>query len=409
MRVCVLLFTIVTSYNNGLGDLPPMGWNTWCTDDICGLIDRCSEKLVKSIADALVAEGLDKLGYKYVNMDDCWSAQTRDSSGQLQPNAERFPSGMASLVDYVHSKGLKLGLYTCVGNTTCKNGLPGSGGHFVQDAQTLASWKVDFVKSDFCHRNGDPYVLYHNFSAALNATGHPMLFSLCEWGTKDPTRGPVSAWGAEVGQMYRIQMDHIPFWHFPPKAAGEGFGQGTRDIIEYIATLNPSKFVQKYGWMDPDFLETLFVPTMTFVDSRTEFSFWCLWSAPLLVATDIRNLTAQKREILTNPEVIAVDQDALALAGDRLSLDNSSHAQVWGKPLSATAGRAFCVILYNPTDGDGLEVAVQWQMLFSGGAGSTAMVRDLWARKDLGNFTDGFRGSIDRHDVIMLKVSFPST
>jgi len=183
-------------------------------------------------------------------------------------------------------------------------------------------------------------------------------------------------------------------------------GQGTRDIIDYIATLNPSKFVKKYGWMDPDFLETLFYPTMTFIDSRTEFSFWCLWSAPLLVATDIRNLTDPKRSILTNPEVIAVDQDPLALAGDRLSFDNATKGQVWAKPLSSPSGKAYCVILYNPTDGGGVPVSVEWKLLFAAPAGSTALVRDLWARKDLGNFTDVFSASVDRHDVAMLKVVF---
>ncbi len=223
MQLSVLVFFAVSAsaYNNGaIAELPPMGWNTWCTDDACGLIDRCSSKLAMSIADAIVDTGLDKLGYRFVNLDDCWSASTRDETGQLQPNATRFPEGMKALADYVHSKGLKLGLYTCTGTYTCKNKLPGSAGHWQQDADTLANWGVDFVKADYCSADKSipSQELYQTFSSALNATGREMLFSLCQWGVED-----VAEWGGQVGQMFRIQMDHIPFWHYPPNAAGRLF------------------------------------------------------------------------------------------------------------------------------------------------------------------------------------------
>jgi len=362
-----------------------------------------------SIADAIVDTGLDKLGYRFVNLDDCWSASTRDETGQLQPNATRFPEGMKALADYVHSKGLKLGLYTCTGTYTCKNKLPGSAGHWQQDADTLANWGVDFVKADYCSADKSipSQELYQTFSSALNATGREMLFSLCQWGVED-----VAEWGGQVGQMFRIQMDHIPFWHYPPNAAGVGFGQGTSDIIEFVATLKPSSFVTRYGWLDPDFLETLFPITMNFVESRTEFTFWALWSAPLIVATDLRNMTAEKQAILTNPEVIAIDQDALATGGDRISGDNVTGAQVWYKPLQN--GDA-AIVLYNHNPRETLKVAVAWSDLpatwgpsnstqFKYPPGASGSVRDLWNRQNLGVFALGYSAMVPPKDVVFMRV-----
>lgn len=151
----IALITLVapcSAYNNGLGRLPPMGWNTWCTDDICGLRDVCTAKEVMSVADAIVSEGLDKLGYNYLVMDDCWSDHTRNASGFLQPDPRNFPDGLKPVADYLHSKGLRYGLYTCVGTQTCRGGRPGSYGHYERDANTFAEWGMDFIKADNCHR-----------------------------------------------------------------------------------------------------------------------------------------------------------------------------------------------------------------------------------------------------------------
>ena len=233
----------VRAYNNGVAESPPMGWNTWCTMDLCGLIDHCTEKEVKSVADALVSSGLKDLGYEYVNLDDCWAAKERDDQGRLQGAPQQFPSGMAALAEYVHGLGLKIGLYTCVGTQTCKYGRPGSYGNFELDAQTFADWGIDQVKADYCHRSGNEtsVELYSAFSEALNATGHKMLFSLCEWGEDEVWTG----WGADVGQMMRVQMDHLPLWHYPPQAAGVGYGQGVRDIIEWMGYIGPSKWTKQ--------------------------------------------------------------------------------------------------------------------------------------------------------------------
>eukprot|EP00037_Helgoeca_nana_P037571 m.16613 g.16613 ORF g.16613 m.16613 type:complete len:404 (+) comp9060_c0_seq1:42-1253(+) len=389
---------ITRGYNNGLGATPPMGWNSWCTDGLCNLIgdDICNEKLVKSIADAFVEEGLADLGYEYVNLDDCWSATTRDADGNLQPDPKKFPNGMKVVADYVHSKNLKFGLYTCVGTKTCKGGRPGSYNNWTRDADTLTSWGVDFVKMDHCGANGAiPDVeLYGNMSAALNKTGRPVLFSLCNWGEQK-----VYEWGVDVAQMYRIQMDHLPFWHLNGGGAGEGFGSGTLDIIEYMASLVPSRWVRQYGWLDPDFLMTLYPITMPFVESRSEFTFWALWSAPLIVSTDIRSLSAEKKEILMNKEVIAINQDPLITAGDRVS-GKQGGPQVWVRSL-ANGDKA--VVLFNSGSAD-VAIGVTWASLNC--TSSTYAVRNLWNQTDLGHYTGEFNASsIAARDVLLLRIS----
>jgi alpha-galactosidase len=409
----------VQGYNNGLGAVPPMGWNTWCTDDLCGLLDRCTEAEVHSIADAISSNGMKELGYEYINLDDCWADGSRDENGKLQGQPLQFPSGMASLADYVHSKGLKLGLYTCVGTETCKKRRPGSYGHFEIDAQTFADWGVDFVKADFCsvpaNETGHTQELYTDFSNALNATGRPMLFSLCEWGTSD-----VSEWGGEVGQMFRIQMDHIPFWHYPPQAAGAGYGQGVGDIIEFMGYLDPSKYTEQYGWMDPDFLMTLFMENytapdgktiMNFMESRTEFSFWSLWASPLIVATDPRNMSEAKRSIIMNEEVIAINQDSLYKGGTRLQ-NNTDGSEVWSKDL---LNGDIAVILYNRGNssfggGDAVDVTVTWSELGWSDEGQVFM-RDVWGHTDVtpSDPATGHTVTLVPKDVSMYRLSKTST
>jgi alpha-galactosidase len=218
----------------------------------------------------MVANGMVELGYKWMLLDDCWSDTERDVNGELQPSPKLFPNGMKSLADYLHTKGMYLGLYSCIGTLTCKKGRPGSYGNYLTDANTFAKWGIDMVKADYCHKpsiiiylfnittylisifidtNETGQELYTEFSNALNSTGHPMLFAMCQWGEDD-----VIQWGPAIAQMYRIQMDHIPFWNFPPDAAGVGYGQGTKNIIDYMADLHPSNYTKAYAWMDPDFL-----------------------------------------------------------------------------------------------------------------------------------------------------------
>jgi len=251
--------------------------------------------------------------------------------------------------------GIKIGLYTCIGTQTCKNNLPGSFGHYDIDAKTFVSWGIDYVKADNCNKPSDftEQQLFSNFSFYLNKTsveaGHPLWFSLCEWGVSD-----VISWGGTVANMYRIQQDHLPLWDCgapicqgPTGWGGPGFGQGTKQIIEYVATLpqelwsGPNTATQGFG--DPDFLMTMYPVTFDVTKSQSEFSFWALWSAPLIVATDMANMTSEKRQILANTAVIAVDQDPLGKPGYRL-FNNSDGTQMW---LKNCADGSLVVLLYN--------------------------------------------------------------
>ena len=392
---------LVHAYDNGVARLPPMGWNTWCTDDICGLFDKCSEDLVRQQADALVASGMREFGYRYVIMDDCWSAKTRDDEGRLQPDANRFPHGMRALADYVHALGLKLGAYSCIGTHTCRNGLPGSFGHYATDAETFANWTLDLVKTDNCAKPGQftDQELFTNFSHQLNKTGHPMLFALCEWGVDN-----VEEWGGKVGQQFRVQMDHLPAWWLPTHGAGKGYGQGTWNIIEYVATLKPSSFVRPHAWMDPGVVMTLF-PTFTVQQSRVEFSFWSLWSAPLVIATHVNNMSEAKRHILLNQAVIDINQDPLSVAGDRL-YNHSDGSQLWARPL---ANGDAALILYNNQLLDlfgNVTVTVPWQQLNIAAGSSWVMIRDLWSDMTWNASTaDTFQASVSFSDALMVRVT----
>ena len=403
LLLLVSLLPLALAYNNGYAARPPLGVSTWSTDDFAGLRDWCSDREMVLVGEAMVHSGLAAAGYTWVLLDDCWASGERSADGAIVADAQRFPRGIAPLAADLHALGLRLGVYTSIGETSCRGGRAGSGGHYAQDAATFASWGVDAVKCDNCGggrpANSTDEGLYREFSAALNATGHPMMFMLCNWGKDN-----VSQWGAGVGQTFRIQMDHLPFYELPTHAAGVGYGQGVADVIRFVATLKPSEFVKQYGWMDADFLETLAelpgLETMTFEDSRTEMTFWSAWSSPLMVATDVRNMTAQKRELLLNPEVLAVNQDESFTAADKIH-ESPEFGQVWARPL---ADGGIAVILYNANlFRVHINVTVEWSML---GLSGSFLVRDLWARKDLGSHADRFTASdLAPHAVRFIKVT----
>jgi alpha-galactosidase len=362
------------SYDNGapLAARPPRGWSTWCTDDICGLLDLCFESEVRAVADALSSPPLSLLHYNLILLDDCWSSTSRSPLGQLQPDPARFPSGIPSLVAYLAARNLSLGLYTCAGTTTCKYGRPGSAGHYAQDAITLTGWGVQWIKADNCATGGigAPRDYFANFSAAINSTGSPIVFHSCEWGLDD-----VSSWGPSVTQVYRVRPDHLPFWTFDVPNAYPPGGQGTGDIIEGMANASVTRGLAPFAYPDPDFLMTgLF---QTEAESMTELSFWALWSAPLIVATDVRNMSAFKASVLGNADVLGVQWDAALKPAARL---RAGSAQLWSKPL---ANGDVAVVLYNAGDSAVQDVSAAWSEL--GGnfsrPGATVSVYDLWAHR----------------------------
>ncbi|KAJ0246840.1 Alpha-galactosidase 3 [Hirschfeldia incana] len=359
--------------NNGLARTPQMGWNSW-NFFACNI----NETVIKETADALVSSGLADLGYIHVNIDDCWSNLLRDSKGQLVPHPETFPSGIKLLADYVHSKGLKLGIYSDAGVFTCQV-RPGSLFHEVDDADIFASWGVDYLKYDNCFNLGiKPIERYPPMRDALNATGRSIFYSLCEWGVDDP-----ALWADKVGNSWRTTDDINDTWA----------------SMTTIADLNNkwASYAGPGGWNDPDMLE-VGNGGMTYEEYRGHFSIWALMKAPLLIGCDVRNMTAETFEILSNKEVIAVNQDPLGVQGRKIQANGEDDCQqVWSGPLS---GDRMVVALWNRCSKPAT-ITATWDMI---GLESTVSVsvRDLWQHKDVtDNASVSFEAQVEAHDCHM--------
>ncbi|XP_074556594.1 alpha-galactosidase 1-like [Curcuma longa] len=311
-------FVMVESLANGLGSTPPMGWNSWNRFSC-----QINETLIKETADAMVSTGLAKLGYEYVNIDDCWAEHDRDSQGYLLADRRTFPSGIKALADYVHSKGLKLGIYSDAGYRTCSSQMPGSLGYEKKDAETFAAWGIDYLKYDNCN-NGDlkPMERYPQMTEALMSTGRPIFISLCEWGDMHP-----ATWGSKLGNSWRTTDDINDSWESMVSRA---------DQNEVYAD-----YARPGGWNDPDMLE-VGNGGMTNEEYIVHFSIWAISKAPLLIGCDVRNMTQATMAILGNKEVIAVNQDPLGVQAKKVRMMGS--AEVWAGPLS---GYRTVVVLLN--------------------------------------------------------------
>jgi alpha-galactosidase len=369
---------------DSLAHTPPMGWNSWNKFQ-CNV----SEDLIKSVADAIASNGMKEAGYEYVVIDDCWQV-SRDDNGNIVADAQHFPSGIKTLADYVHSKGLKFGIYSDAGTKTCA-GRPASQGHEYQDALQYARWGVDYLKYDWCNtgtRNAEE--AYTTMSNALLSTGRPIVFSMCEWGTAKPW-----LWGKGIGNLWRTTGDISD--HFEGKKKwpdGSCCSYGMLDIVEMQNGIET--YAGPGHWNDPDMLE-VGNGGMSNSEYQAHFSFWALLAAPLMSGNDVRSMTPEIKEILTNKEVIAIDQDKLGRQGRRIS--QNGDLEIWARPLS-DGGRA--VILLNRGTAEG-EIKVAWEQLAYPNHLS-AKVRDLWAHKDLGSFTDGYSSKVAPHSVVMVKV-----
>jgi alpha-galactosidase len=285
---------------------PPMGWNSW-NKFACNV----SEDLIKGMADAMVKSGMKDGGYQYVVIDDCWQV-SRDKDGNIVADPQRFPSGMKALSDYVHSLGLKFGIYSDAGAKTCA-GRPGGLGHEYQDALKYAAWGVDYLKHDWCNTTTqDARATYANMRNALDATGRPIVLSICEWGKHDPW-----LWGAEVGgNLWRTTDDIQDRWSGKKEwSPGKCCSFGMLDIVDAEAAI--FSYAGPGHWNDPDMLE-VGNGGMTTTEYRSHFSLWALLAAPLIAGNDLRDMKPEIHDILTNKEVIAVDQDALGRQGRRV-------------------------------------------------------------------------------------------
>jgi alpha-galactosidase len=327
------------------------------------------------MTDAIVSSGLKAAGYQYVNIDDCWQI-SRDAQGNIVADPTRFPSGIKALADYVHGKGLKLGVYTDAGRLTCQK-RPGSLDHELQDAKTYASWGVDYVKVDWCHSEGlDPEVQYAKFRDALAQAGRPIVFSICNWGVKAPWR-----WGPKTGNLWRTTGDISDKYD---SMSLIGFSQNGLE-----------KFAGPGHWNDPDMLE-VGNGGMNRDEYRTHMALWALLAAPLLAGNDLRSMTAETKEMLTNGEVLAVDQDAKGAQGHRIW--EEGPLEIWTRSL---ADQSQAVGLFNRSEAD-LKMTLDFKAIgFSG----PAKVRDLWEHKDIGTVQDSYTVDVPKHGVVLVKVS----
>jgi len=362
--------------DDGLALTPPMGFNNWNSTHCRA---EFNESMVKGIADIFVEKGLKDAGYQYVNLDDCWALPSRDADGKLVPDPVRFPGGIKAVADYVHSKGLKLGIYTSAGTKTCNSaGFPGGLGHEYSDAQQFADWGVDYLKYDNCNNQGvDAKVRYTTMRDALKATRRPIVYSICEWGQNKPWE-----WASDVGHLWRTTGDISDSWG------------SMLSILKQNLPLAP--YAGPGHWNDPDMLE-VGNGGMTDTEYRSHFSMWSVMAAPLLIGSDLRAASDATFDMLGNKEVIAVDQDPLGKQGAVVSSEGGRW--VVAKEM-ADGSRA--VALFNET-GSPQRIATS-----AGAVGlpqATAYtLRDLWRHKSY-NTAGTVSATVPAHGTVLVRVS----
>jgi len=371
-----------------LAATPPMGWNSWNAFE-----KEIDEKKIREIADAMVTSGMRDAGYEYLVIDDAWMAPERDGNGRLTGDPQRFPGGMKALGNYIHSKGLKFGIYQDRGELTCQ-GLPGSLQHEQIDMATFAEWGVDYIKLDSCHaeRNGrlssDDYAI---FQKAIQATGRPMVLSISDFGNA------AWAWGGKkYAQLWRTSNDIYPWMDSIYYCAQTSGG----DQKSHPAFNGLWQFAGPGHWNDPDMLHVgnlKHIPDdRRDVANRAHFSLWCILAAPLMAGNDLRSMKDSVKSVLTAPELIAVNQDPRGVQGYKVF--SKDGREVYCKPLAdGTAALLFLNKRREKSD-----ISISWQTL---GLSGKQPVRDLWQRRDLGTFETGFTASgLGWHESLMVKV-----
>ncbi|CAB9502349.1 Probable alpha-galactosidase B [Seminavis robusta] len=383
LAVLALFDSKARALDNGLGKTPPMGWNTWYNF-------RCdlNETVIHEAVEAFLDYGLLDVGYEYINLDDCWQLRRDMNTGQIVEDRDKFPSGMTALGDYIHSKGLKFGLYSDAGLMTCQQ-RPGSLGVESIDAQTYADFGCDFLKYDNCFSfHLPPQQRYQAMRDALNATGRPIFYSLCEWGEQDP-----ATWAPPVGNSWRTTPDigQRPTWSILMKMT---------DLNEPLwSTAGPG------GWNDPDMLQ-VGKGHLTLAEQKSQFTLWAIMKAPLLLGNDIRHMSGEILEIIRNKKLIAINQDALGIQAHVVwsseDKDTVKGQQVWAGPLH---GGDFVIVMLNRGALNNVEITVNWNDIPDFYTETTTVVlEDLWNSKNVtakGSFTT----HVQAHDVAAFRAS----
>ena len=366
---------------------PPMGWNSWNTFRL-----EINEDLVRGVADTFVERGYKDAGYEYIVIDDGWQVD-RDAEGNIMVNKDKFPSGIKALADYVHSKGLKFGIYSDAGYLTCGR-FPGSLGYEYQDARQYAAWGVDYLKFDWCHTGNksapDSYALMRD---ALEKAGRPIVFSICDWGVSQPWE-----WARGVGHLWRTTFDIRPCWDCGKKAISNG--RQIENFLGFTKILDQQVGLESYAgpghWNDPDMLE-VGNEGLTPDENRAHFSLWCILAAPLMMGNDIRTASEETLEILLNKEAIAINQDPLGRQGVKVRDDGD--LEVWSKVLhDGSRG----VVLFNRSE-KAQRMSLRWTDM-GYPSNLDAKVRDIWKRKDMGTHAGSYSDRVAPHGVVMLRI-----
>ena len=362
-----------------LAPTPPMGWNSW-NKFACDI----NEALVRKQADAMVASGMKAAGYQYIIIDDCWQ-KSRDENGNIVADPERFPSGIKALADDLHAKGLKFGIYSDAGALTC-GGRPGSAGHEFQDARQYAKWGVDYLKYDWCYTGTrDAEAAYTIMAKALRESGRDIVLSICEWGNNHPER-----WAAPIGHLWRTTGDIFDGWK-----GIKDWSHGMTDILDF--QVERWRDSGPNAWNDPDMLE-VGNGGMTSTEYESHFSLWAMLAAPLIAGNDLPAMSADTHRILTNADVIAVDQDVLGMQARRIW--KQGDLEIWARPLK---GGDLAVVLFNRGAAPA-GMTVDWALL-NLPAGLRADVKDLWSKKVTRRVRGDYGGTVAAHGVIMLRIT----
>jgi alpha-galactosidase len=385
--VAVVVFALVAmsapaaaSVNRTVAQLaptPPMGWSSWY-----GFGCAINDALFERTANAIVRSGMAAAGYRYVNVDDCWMARKRNAAGALQPNPVEFPEGISGLASYVHGLRLKLGIYLDAGSATC-TGFPGSAGHYGQDARTIATWGIDAVKVDYCRaRPAAAQPIYKRIQQALAATHRPITLNVCEWGYQDPW-----LWAPQIANSWRISGDYFSY------GAPHNYWKALLRVVDFNAGL--AGYSRPGAYNDPNQL-LIGTGVLKVSEERAQLSLWSMMAAPLIAGGELSKISRATLQVLTNREVIAIDQDPAGLQGTRTT-DDSAH-QVWVRQLKD--GSEALLVLNTSSRAAAYKLDVSHIGL---PAASSYVVRDLWQHRS--SRTSGpMLVTVASHDVRMLRV-----
>ncbi|RYZ97794.1 MAG: glycoside hydrolase family 27 protein [Sphingobacteriaceae bacterium] len=361
---------------------PPIGWMSWFP-----FIDQINEKVIMEVADAMVTNGLRDAGYNLLQLDDGWMAAKRDAEGRQYADTARFPHGMKYLADYVHSRELKIGIYSSNGMKTCA-GYPGSYNHEELDANTYAAWGIDYLKYDACgekqgHADRE---LHTRMSKALKASGRPILFEVCIFAS-DTTH----LWGAEIADMWRTGGDIVKFIDKNPEVTYENWYENLNQLI------GKEKYAGNGHWNDPDNLIVDYPRNnkQTYEEQKSQFSLWSIATVPLILGNDVRKMSPEIKRILLNKEIIAVNQHQFAKPGARIKSDDNS--EIWLKQLNTGTN---AVVLFNKQNSPKLLTLNFSDIEMTG----SVKIRDLWSHTDKGNFKSSYSVIVAPHGVAMLKL-----